>query len=82
MKVDFTAASLADVEACVPEQFRLPMLERLQRLMFHGQGQACTSERFPDARFIKFQYWLVMFVPAGPSSLIVIGVEYNYGQEV
>lgn len=81
MKVEWTTAALADVEAVVPERFRLPMLEFLVGLAFVGQGRPCTDPRYPSASFIKFQFWFVMFVPVGDDGIGIIGVEYNRGQE-
>lgn len=81
MKVDWTTAALADVESIVPEQFRVPMLDFLERLVFIGQGRPCTDARYPDAHFIKFQFWFVMYVPVGDDGIGVIAVEYNRGQE-
>lgn len=81
MKVDWTVAALADVENVVPENFRLPMLEKLEGLRYLGQARSCTDPRYHDALYIKFRYWFVMFVPSAEGEIIVIAVEYNYDQE-
>ena len=81
MKVDWTTAALADVANVVPEQFRIPMAQFLERLVFIGQGYLCTDARYPAAHFMKFQHWFVMYVPTG-GGIGVIAVEYNRGQKL
>lgn len=81
MNVEWTTAALADVESVVPGRFRIPLLEFLRGLLFIGQGRLCTDPRYPNASFIKFQFWFVMFVPVGDDGIGVIAVEYNRGQE-
>lgn len=82
MKVRWTSAALDDVRAIVPEGFRPHLLRHMQRLFFAGQGRRCTSGRFPDAYFLKFRHWLIMYLAVDDETIGVIGVEYNYGQSV
>ncbi|MEB3327800.1 MAG: hypothetical protein VKQ33_01065 [Candidatus Sericytochromatia bacterium] len=82
MKVVWTRAALADVEGCVPAGFRPALAARLQGMMFLGQGRRCLEARFQGARFLKFRYWLVMYVPVEEDTIAVVAVEYNYGQGV
>ena len=80
MKINWTTAALADVEACVPAPFRLPMQAFLQRSRFVGQGRLFTARRYTETYFIKFQHWLVIYLPLDEGAVAVIAVEYSYGQ--
>lgn len=82
MKVVWTKAALGDVVACVPDGFRPALSERLGRMMFASQGRRCFENKFPGARFVKFRYWIVIYVPVDDDTIAVVAVEYNYGQSV
>jgi plasmid stabilization system protein ParE len=82
MKVRWTRAALADVRTVVPEGFRPHLQRYLQGLVFTRQGRRCTAMRYPDAYFLKYRHWLVMYLVIGEEEIGVIGVEYNYGQPV
>jgi hypothetical protein len=79
MKVSWQNSALADIRSCMPQGFRRPLRDKLQGLIFPGQGLPCNDPRYPGARIYKFHHWLAMYHTVSANHIIVIGVEYNYG---
>ncbi|HEY9900646.1 MAG TPA: hypothetical protein V6D00_15820 [Pantanalinema sp.] len=83
MKVSWQRSALADVAALMPfPPHRRALKARLEGLLFIGQARPCASDRYPDAYFLKFKHWVVMFRVLDETSLDVLAVEYNLGQMI
>jgi hypothetical protein len=83
MRVTFQRSALDDIrkeKGGVPPQFRKPLREFLQALVFVGQGLRCTSEQYSDLYFIKFKYWYIMYRGVSDQHIDVVAVQYNYDQ--
>jgi len=80
MLVSWQQGALDDVRSCVPQQFRKPLRDFLSGLYYVGQGAPSDDPRYPEARYIKFRYWLVVYLPINEQHIGVLAVNYDYGQ--
>jgi hypothetical protein len=80
MRISWQRGALDDVKSCVPKQFRKPLRDFLSGLYYVGQGAPSNDPRYPEARYIKFQYWIVVYVAISDRHIGVLAVYYDYGQ--
>jgi hypothetical protein len=79
MNVGWDVAALDDVRDLVPQPLRQGLRDHLRQMLWPGQGLRCQDARYSDCYFVKYRQWLVMYTVIAEDTIVVVGVEYNYG---